>query len=79
MQSLFPCCLGYISVQTWNPQCFPQPTTVYAESGPPSDRKEVPSVTSAVINTYHLGYLGTLHMYHYYSKKVGAGKLEQQA
>lgn len=39
MQSLFPCCLGYISVQTWNPQCFPQPTTVYAESGPPSGKK----------------------------------------
>lgn len=23
MQSLFPCCLGYISVQTWNPRRFP--------------------------------------------------------
>lgn len=70
MQSLFPRCLGYISVQTWNPQWFPQPTTVYAESGPPSDRKEVPNVTSPVTNKHQLEYLGTLHMSHYYSNEI---------
>lgn len=32
-------------------------------------QKEVLSVTSAVINTYHFGYLGTLHMSQCYSNE----------